>query len=506
MVNWSIVEYCGLSEKSRCGYCKNTRQRASLGEEDGNNADEGHSYSFGCFGHVIDGENFMRLLEYGWSGVRRESSPKRSFIAGIWALRLSCANYQNFLDKGWRRSGKYMYKPTMERTCCPQYTIRLDSSKFILSRSQRRVLREMNLFLKNDTKPRNAVREEAPVETKNASSSVRNEMKDAREMSDRKNAENPRSMSKKKEIRRQRCFERWRAKGLDVEEMKRARALKEEARRRTVESYIMEPDSTWKHKLEVKLVSTSSELFRERYDESYLLYEKYQKIIHKDDDPSKAGFKRFLVDSPLFDDEPSSPGVLRTGSYHQWYLLDGKLIAVGVVDILPRCVSSKYLYYDPDYAFLSLGTYTALREIAFTRYVMKQRPEAKYYYMGYYISTCPKMRYKGKFRPSELLCDRTFQWVPLDVCDRMLQNNCNNFTVFLPDLPPAEMQTRDQLLLLIDGKIVSYADIEELMPSLKEVAESDVVKEKLDEFASRIGCDVNNLIIYLSDLQGFEPV
>ncbi|VDL61776.1 unnamed protein product [Nippostrongylus brasiliensis] len=406
MVNWSIVEYCGLSEKSRCGYCKNTRQRASLGEEDGNNADEG------CFGHVIDGENFMRLLEYGWSG-----------------------------------SGKYMYKPTMERTCCPQYTIRLDSSKFILSRSQRRVLREMNLFLKNDTKPRNAVREEAPVETKNAPSSVRNEMKDAREMSDRKNAENPRSMSKKKEIRRQRCFERWRAKGLDVEEMKRARALKEEARRRTVESYIMEPDSTWKHKLEVKLVSTSSELFRERYDESYLLYEKYQKIIHKDDDPSKAGFKRFLVDSPLFDDEPS------TGSYHQWYLLDGKLIAVGVVDILPRCVSSKYLYYDPDYAFLSLGTYTALREIAFTRYVMKQRPEAKYYYMGYYISTCPKMRYKGKFRPSELLCDRTFQWVPLDVCDRMLQNNCNNFTVFLPDSPPAEMQTRDQLLLLIDGKL-----------------------------------------------------
>ncbi|KAK6053328.1 hypothetical protein COOONC_09169 [Cooperia oncophora] len=42
---------------------------------------------------------------------------------------------------------------------------------------------------------------------------------------------------------------------------------------------------------------------------------------------------------------------------------------------------------------------------------MQHRPETKYYYMGYYIITCPKMRYKGSFRPSELLCDRTFQWV-----------------------------------------------------------------------------------------------
>ena len=49
------------------------------------------------------------------------------------------------------------------------------------------------------------------------------------------------------------------------------------------------------------------------------------------------------------------------GSFHQQYLLDGKIIAVGVVDILPHSVSSKYLYYDPDYSFLSLGTYSALR-------------------------------------------------------------------------------------------------------------------------------------------------
>lgn len=48
------------------------------------------------------------------------------------------------------------------------------------------------------------------------------------------------------------------------------------------------------------------------------------------------------------------------GSFHQQYILDGKIICVGVIDILPSLVSSKYLYYDPEYDFLSLGTYSAL--------------------------------------------------------------------------------------------------------------------------------------------------
>ena len=43
--------------------------------------------------------------------------------------------------------------------------------------------------------------------------------------------------------------------------------------------------------------------------------------------------------------------------------LDGKLIAVGVIDILPLCVSSVYLFYDPDMSHLKLGIYSALKEI-----------------------------------------------------------------------------------------------------------------------------------------------
>ena len=35
---------------------------------------------------------------------------------------------------------------------------------------------------------------------------------------------------------------------------------------------------------------------------------------------------------------------------------------------------------------------------------------------GYYIHTCPKMKYKRKFQPSELLCPLRYTWHPLDRC------------------------------------------------------------------------------------------
>lgn len=44
--------------------------------------------------------------------------------SGMWAHAMTVSDYQDLIDRGWRRSGKYCYKPTMEVTCCPMYTIR----------------------------------------------------------------------------------------------------------------------------------------------------------------------------------------------------------------------------------------------------------------------------------------------------------------------------------------------------------------------------------------------
>ncbi len=47
---------------------------------------------------------------------------------------------------------------------------------------------------------------------------------------------------------------------------------------------------------------------------------------------------------------------------HQQYWLHGeRLIAVGLIELPPGCLSSLYLFYDPEFAFLNLGTYGALR-------------------------------------------------------------------------------------------------------------------------------------------------
>ena len=57
----------------------------------------------------------------------------------VWRLTMSCllrrqhlplAALQELLNRGWRRSGCWLYKPDLRETCCPPYTIRLDVHRF----------------------------------------------------------------------------------------------------------------------------------------------------------------------------------------------------------------------------------------------------------------------------------------------------------------------------------------------------------------------------------------
>jgi arginyl-tRNA--protein-N-Asp/Glu arginylyltransferase len=80
--------------------------------------------------------------------------------------------------------------------------------------------------------------------------------------------------------------------------------------------------------------------------EAYALYVKYQRTIHKevDKEHTEKGYTRFLCNAPF----PATGwnGDTTYGAFHHHYRIDGKLIAVGVVDILPTCLSSVYLIYD----------------------------------------------------------------------------------------------------------------------------------------------------------------
>ncbi|KAI9028268.1 arginine-tRNA-protein transferase [Phycomyces nitens] len=283
-----------------------------------------------------------------------------SVTYGLWAEALTCEDYQTLIDHGWRRSGHYLYKPNLEASCCPQYTIRLDAAEYKQTKSQRKVVNKFNRFLEGDWTPKDNTAMDTISESHQESSEIH---------------ANP---------------------------------------------------SARHHTLQISLEKSSFTT------EKYNIYHKYQVGIHKDDPDklSPGSFRKFLVESPL-EDEPfadEKPGQ-GYGSFHQKYILDGKLIAVAVLDILPKCVSSVYFFYDPEYAFLALGKYSALQEISLVKELEKTvSSELKWYYMGFYIHTCPKMNYKGQFQPSYLLDPMLYTWYPIKQCQERLDKH--RFVVF----------------------------------------------------------------------------
>lgn len=57
----------------------------------------------------------------------------------------------------------------------------------------------------------------------------------------------------------------------------------------------------------------------------------------------------------------------------------------------------KFFQLQPFLQYLSKKVYLCVscyREIAFTRQLQKQSPKLSFYYLGFYIHSCPKMRYK----------------------------------------------------------------------------------------------------------------
>jgi arginine-tRNA-protein transferase len=71
------------------------------------------------------------------------------------------------------------------------------------------------------------------------------------------------------------------------------------------------------------------------------------------------------------------------------------LIGVGVVDFIDDGLSAVYYFYDPSFKEFRLGVFSSLIEIEYIRWMRLSFPEFRHYYMGFYISNCEKMNYKG---------------------------------------------------------------------------------------------------------------
>ncbi|XP_031373291.1 arginyl-tRNA--protein transferase 2 isoform X2 [Punica granatum] len=556
-----------------------------------------------------------------------KSKSNTSIAHGLWAYSLTVDDYQDLLDRGWRRSGCFLYKPEMERTCCPSYTIRLKAADFVPSKEQNRVYRRLERFLDGTLEVKKQAELSPLPSTSNVSSSSAHEAsssRDAKPLSNNKddndnvgefvqylsdeidkvvkrctqsgefpsNIEFPTpsvrevSQAKKRKLVKgseedllytcniafqlAAALSRTQSNKMDGgEDIKLSgdsnedkgqpfklspKAVAEKlvdllshlqqtsglsiracnghinfysARRldsaggvaKTIpcskDSQTMNGNTRTamkcsyssprkKRKLEIHLERSSFD------PEEYDLYRRYQIKVHNDPPGkvSESSYKRFLVDTPLVFVPSTGDSTVPPcgfGSFHQRYIIDGRLVAVGVIDILPKCLSSKYLFWDPDLAFLSLGKYSALQEINWVRENQIHCPSLEYYYLGYYIHSCSKMRYKAAYYPSELLCPLRYKWVPFGVAKPLLDRRKyvvlsdyigENGEPLLPsnsdhpmELQPEESEHNDSNDLMIeDGGMVGSED---------EVSSDDDLELETGELGSAEleDGDIGNIII-----------
>ncbi|KAI8325274.1 hypothetical protein GQ54DRAFT_295530 [Martensiomyces pterosporus] len=333
-------------------------------ETGGSSSGDEHMFPWPAIDGAPDTKSHIEILgmqSRSQCGYCKAKSGSR-FLA-VRSRKLMCQDYQALVDRGWRRSGTLLYLTDHSDSCCAYYTIRTHAMEHSLGSSDKKLLRKLRRYF-----PSGAA---APG------------------------------------------GDEYIGKVCAIDSVEGPRSTGEERR------------------LEVRLEKAT---FSEA---KYRVFEKYQAAVHDDHESTRSKFRSFLCASPLVFQQPSSSPATRSseqdtssahlphglGSYHQCYYVNGQLAAVGVLDILPKCVSSVYLFYDPEYSHLSLGSYSALREIALVRGLHQKTPEIAYYYMGYFIPSCPKMTYKAHWRPADLLDFITFKWIPIERCLERIQKH-----------------------------------------------------------------------------------
>lgn len=76
------------------------------------------------------------------------------------------------------------------------------------------------------------------------------------------------------------------------------------------------------------------------------------------------------------------------------FLIEGRLAAVAVVDVLEHALSAVYTFFDPDFDDYSPGVFAVLWQIEEAK-----RRKLEFVYLGFWIADCRKMRYKIQYRP-----------------------------------------------------------------------------------------------------------
>jgi arginine-tRNA-protein transferase len=152
-------------------------------------------------------------------------------------------------------------------------------------------------------------------------------------------------------------------------------------------------DFTWRRKW-LRILKANANLHGEirparATPEAFALFHRYQVGRHGTDGMGAMTFSDFRA---MLEDSPAPAFLIEHRDEN------GRLIAALLADRITDGWSAVYSFFEPEMPKRSLGSYIILDLIR--RSAAEDRP---FTYLGYWVSSSPKMAYKGRFSPLEVL-------------------------------------------------------------------------------------------------------